>query len=342
MKNKAILLIIFLITGFITNRDLFSGDLVKGKYAGEFIATGVGARALGMGGAFVAIAEDVTAGYWNPAGLTQLGYPQISGMYAERFARLINYNYGAAAFPAGPKTSLGLSIIRLGVDDIPVTALQRNDLELGAIYDNNKINTPYVVKTINDAEWAFYLTYAKIASKKLAWGSNIKIVTKNIGDNSAWGLGFDVGFLYRALPNLNIGVNLQDITTTLLAWDTGRREAIIPTVKSGVAYIWDVPFFTGRIIPAFDMDIRFENRRYSAQFNLGRMSFDTHFGIEYELKHLVALRLGSDIGYFSAGAGIKLPKLNIDYAFLSHDDLGGTHRISLILTIQEKKFSRMK
>lgn len=342
MKNKSIFFVIILFTGLTVTSNLLSGDIVKGKYAGEFIATGVGARALGMGGAFVAIAEDVTAGYWNPAGLTQLSYPQISGMYAERFARLINYNYGAAALPAGPKSSLGLSIIRLGVDDIPVTALQRSDLELGAIYDGNKINTPYVVKTINDAEWAFFLTYAKIISEKLAWGSNIKVVTKNIGENSAWGLGFDVGLLYRALPNLNIGVNLQDITTTLLAWDTGRREAITPTVKSGVAYIWEVPFIAGRFIPAFDMDIRFENRRYSAQFNLGRVSFDTHFGIEYEMKKLIALRLGSDIGYFSAGAGIKLPKLNIDYAFLSHDQLGDTHRISLILTIQEEKFSRIK
>ncbi|MBD3291133.1 hypothetical protein GF337_20165, partial [candidate division KSB1 bacterium] len=181
MKNIIIFVIIFIITAFTAGGILFGADIVKGKYAGEFIATGVGARALGMGGAFVAIAEDVTAGYWNPAGLTQINHAQISGMYAERFARLINYNYGAAAIPSGLKSSLALSVIRLGVDDIPVTALRRSDLELGAVYDGNKINTPYVVKTINDAEWAFFLSYAKMASERFSWGSNIKVVTKNVG-----------------------------------------------------------------------------------------------------------------------------------------------------------------
>jgi len=47
------------------------------KYAGEFISTGVGGRALAMGGAFVAVANDVTAGYWNPAGLSRIGLPAV-------------------------------------------------------------------------------------------------------------------------------------------------------------------------------------------------------------------------------------------------------------------------
>jgi hypothetical protein len=88
------------------------------------------------------------------------------------------------------------------------------------------------------------------------------------------------------------------------------------------------------------MDIRFENRRYSAQYNLGKVSFDLHFGAEYRLKNLLAFRFGLDTGRFAAGVGIKLPKLNVDYAFLSHQDLGDTHRISVILTLEEEKFKR--
>src|SRR5271167_1887126 len=53
------------------------------KYAGEFIAIGVGGRALGLGGAYAALANDVTAGYWNPAGLSDLAYPQFILMHDE-------------------------------------------------------------------------------------------------------------------------------------------------------------------------------------------------------------------------------------------------------------------
>ena len=78
------------------------------KYAGEFIALGVGGRALAMGGAFVAVANDVTAGYWNPAGLARITYPQFILMHDEQFGSLVNHDYGAVAVPFGPQTSLGL------------------------------------------------------------------------------------------------------------------------------------------------------------------------------------------------------------------------------------------
>ncbi|OQX96138.1 hypothetical protein B6I21_01845, partial [candidate division KSB1 bacterium 4572_119] len=169
---------------------------------------------------------------------------------------------------------------------------------------------------------------------------NVKLLKKGIGDYSAWGMGFDIGALWRVTRNWNVGANLQDATTTLLVWDTGRQEAIIPTAKIGTAYFWQSSWIAGKIIPAFDLDMRFENRQYASQFNVGSISFDTHFGLEYQFKQLMAIRLGTDTGRFTAGVGIKFPKLNVDYAFLSHDELGDTHRISLKLTIEEEKFKR--
>ena len=70
MRKKSILLSIFVLFSLLTSS--MAGKIVKAKYAGEFLATGVGARALGMGGAFVAISNDVTAGYWNPAALAHI------------------------------------------------------------------------------------------------------------------------------------------------------------------------------------------------------------------------------------------------------------------------------
>ena len=66
----------FLLTTLIFLSSSLNAQTVIAKYAGEFMALGVGGRALGMGGAFVAVANDVTSGYYNPAGLANLNYPQ--------------------------------------------------------------------------------------------------------------------------------------------------------------------------------------------------------------------------------------------------------------------------
>jgi hypothetical protein len=93
--------------------------------------------------------------------------------------------------------------------------------------------------------------------------------------------------------------------------------------------------------PALDLEVRFEGRDYAAQFATGPVSVDTHLGWEYQ-REFFALRFGSDVGHFATGAGINLPKLQIDYAFLSHGDLGNTHRISARLSIEEAKYRRAR
>ncbi len=351
MRMLKIILGLVLLNPLLIN-NVYGLKIVKEKYAGEFLSRGVGARALGMGGTFVAVSKDVTAGYWNPSALATINYPQLAGMYAERFASIVNYNYGGIALPMGKSSGISLSFIRLAVDDIPNTENALLDYGIdgipntgdagegnGVIDEKERID-PNQVFYFNSAEYAVYLSYGTRRRDNFYYGGNVKVLRKGIGENSAWGMGFDFACLWQPYPNLNVGANLQDITTTLLVWDTGRQEAITPTSKIGVAYIWESSKIAGQIIPAFDMDIRFENRRYSAQYNLGRVSFDLHFGAEYRLKNLFAFRLGLDTGRFTAGVGIKLPRLNVDYAFLSHQDLGDTHRVSVILTLEEKKFKR--
>jgi len=347
---RLIFLIFFMLILFISQG--FSGKIVKAKYAGEFLASGVGARGLGMGGAFVAIAEDVTAGYWNPAALSSIDFPQLAGMHAQRFANIVNYNYGAVALPVGKKSTIALSVIRLGVDDIPNTTNALLDYgedgvpntgdegEGNGIIDENERIDPTKVIYFNSAEYGFYLSYGTKRSRNLSYGGSVKILRKGVGEHSAWGIGFDVAAIWEAYKNWKIGINLQDITATLLVWDTGRQEAIIPTVKLGTAYFWELPKIAGRLILALDLDVRFENRRYASQMNIGSVSIDSHLGVEYLFRHLLAVRIGVDTGRFTAGIGIKLPKLHVDYAFLSHNELGDTHRISLKLSIEEARFKR--
>jgi len=305
--------------------------ITTAKYAGEFMSTGVGARALGMGGAHVAIGTDVTAGYWNPAGLIGVKSPQLVLMHSNRFNGIVKYDYGAIALPFHNHQALAISLIRLGVDDIPVTSLANPDLPLSGT------NRPYIEKMVSDAEYAFYFSYAQAVVGQFSYGVNLKLVHKAVGDNSAWGLGFDIGILMNPWSDLLLGLNLQDATTTLVAWDTRRNELITPTLKLGVAYPLWLKFMSSKFVPVIDLDVRFENRRSAAQGNLGPISFDSHLGLEYNFLQAVALRAGSDTGHFTVGAGLKLPQLQIDYAFMKHD-LGNTHRISVRVAIEKEKF----
>ncbi len=327
---------------FITSAH--AGGFRTAKYGGEFLTLGAGGRALGMGGAYAALANDVSAGYWNPAGLAQLDYPQIMLMHSEQFSGVVKYDYGSFAMPFGTSRSVGIGLIRLGVDDIPVTRLSNPALKLGDEYIDEdgitRINTPYVVRTISDAEYALFLSYGLKRSEKLALGANAKIIHKNVGDNSAWGLGFDIGTIYKPAGNLLVGLNLQDITTTVLAWNSGAREIIVPTLKAGVAYPLNISKLGGSIAPAVDFDVRFEGRDYAAQSALGPVSLDSHLGWEFQFQDLFALRVGSDVGKLSAGAGINLPKFQIDYAFLSHDELGNSHRVSARVSLEGPQYRR--
>ena len=316
------------------------------KYAGEFIAIGVGGRALGLGGAYTALASDVTAGYWNPAGLSRVLYPEITLMHDERFAGLVNYDYGAVALPVDATTSLAFSVIRLGVDNIPNTRNAGFDVNGNQLPPGQLGNFSYVdsskVTYFNSADWAFYFSYAKKSTENFSYGANLKIIRRDLGEASATGIGFDLAAQYLINEKFIVGANFQDVTTTLVAWSTGTNELISPTLKVGSAYFIDA--LDGRFAPVMDVDVRFENRQFASNAHLGPVSFDFHGGLEFDYRKVVALRAGySDIGSFTLGAGIHLPKFDIDYSFSKFDNtdqLGNTHRISLRFILQAEQFLR--
>ena len=322
-----------------------NAQTVIGKYAGEFLSLGVGGRALGMGGAHTAIVNDVTAGYWNPAGLARIDYPQVALMHEEHFGDLVNYNYGAVAIPYGTDMSFGLSVIRLGVDGIPDTRDALYDANGDGVLDINTDRLDYSkITEFNNTDWAFYLSFAKRQSEEFYWGANVKIIRRDLAEYSATGVGFDVGAVYMPMEDLYLGATIQDVTTTLVAWSTGRNELISPTAKVGAAYAFHI--LGGRVMPVLDLDIRFEGRDYASYFNIGPVSFDSHFGVEYTYNNLFSVRAGyNDVKQFTIGAGIKLPKLYIDYSFARMSEseterLPDTHRISLMLSLEEPKFMR--
>jgi hypothetical protein len=318
------------------------------KFAGEFMAIGVGGRALGLGGAYAAVANDVSAAYWNPAALSRLNYPEMMLMHDERFGSLINYDFGAVAVPYGADATVSISFMRLGVDGIPDSrnaGLDANGALLPPDQWQNAVRLDYSrITYFNSADYSVHFSYAQRSSDVLSYGINLKLIRRNIAEYRATGLGFDLGLLYRVDESGMLAVVVQDVTTTLIAWSTGTNELVSPTLKIGGAY--SLELFSGKLTPAMDVDVRFENRRFASVAHVGPMSLDPHFGLEFDYKNSVAVRLGyNDIKQLTLGAGLHLRKLDVDYSYAlfgAENDLGKTHRISLRFLLQEEKFARGK
>lgn len=287
------------------------------KYAGEFLSLGVGARPLGMGGAFAAISDDASAVYWNAAGLANLSRRQVMFMHAESFGGLVGHDYLGFVLPLEPsRSAVGIGLLRLGVEDIPYTKL------------DTLSQRPYVWKRVNDAEYALFLSYARRAGERWSLGGSAKLIRKGLGDDYALGLGADLGVLCRLRPRWAMGAKLADVTSTPLAWNSGHREYILPMLKLGTVYELAPEFLRGEILLGLDVDTRFEGRDYAAWASLGGVSLDPRTGLEYRYRNLISLRAGIQPGQFSAGAGIHLGIGAVDYAFLGHDELDNSHRLS--------------
>ncbi len=302
---------------------LLAYPLGAAKYAGEFLSIGYGSRPLGMGGAFASIAEGGFACYWNPAATVGSEH-RLEFSHASNFENMVAYDALGYARP-GRGQGLGLVALRLSVGDIPYTDQALLDANGNGVMDPGERLDYSKITTRSDAETALLLNYSRRLAVGLSWGVNAKVVNKAVGDNSAWGLGLDAGLLAELPRNVRVGLNLQDATTTYLAWETGARELITPTAKLGASVRTG---FMGSLTLALDADIRFENRGSSADIHLGRASADIRAGAEYWIRRRVALRLGSDQGSLAAGAGLRLGRFCFDYAYLGHAELRGSTRLS--------------
>lgn len=319
-----------------------AGNANATKYAGAFMADGGGARALAMGGAFTAVADDPSATFWNVAGLADVSAREILLMHSERFGDLIDRDFAAFVAPVdwavlgGSSAGVGITLIRLGIDDIPFT-------DHIALDDLNGDGIPDAISGLDhlddiiyksDQEYALMLSYAETLGRWRA-GATLKFVHQSVGNFSSFGLGADVGLLRpQVWRNLDVGLKLQDITTTYLSWNTGRNELITPAVVPALAWRQPLPEWNMTATLAASLEGRFENRRSVDQYWLGKASANSHLGLEIGFSEKVFLRGGFASGWSSenltAGAGFVVSRFTIDYAFagdtLDIDEY--THRIS--------------
>jgi len=290
------------------------------RFAGDFLSLGSGARALGMGETFVAVTDGATSSYYNPAGLANLTVRELNLMHSEQFGGLENYNTISYAMPVTDGISAGISLVHLGVGNIKYTRLWDPSK---ALSDSNRVE----IKSREDAnDYALYFSGAKRFSDKLDAGVSFKVIRRVIGSDTAFGFGIDAGIRYRLGTHWELGIAARDITGTTIAWDGYANDKIASTVDAGLAYRTELPLLGGEILLSASM-LYFGD----SPDNKG---LDTmHIGLEYIMNDYLAFRAGSSEGHGAFGVGIsRLPLISsssLDYAFLSHQDLDSTHRVSM-------------
>ncbi|HKJ33816.1 MAG TPA: PorV/PorQ family protein [Balneolales bacterium] len=334
----------------------------QGKYGADFLSVGGGARPLGMGSAYAAITNDVTAGYWNPAGLARIKDIEVAYMHSERFSGIVGYDYGAVALPLQTSDGvLAVSFFRQGVDGI------KNTLAVWNPQSGNSIPDPTTqFPQFSDNDYAFYISYSKPIMKSLAWGATVKVLHSKIGPfANAWGYSLDFGLKYH-FRGFELGTNLMNIPTLFKFWQVNRKalekltllnndlpkgqdEIVMPTLKIGIGRPFSFYHDNLKLIAAVDADFHFDNRR-TYYINLGRTSVEPHVGAELNYKGHIALRVGvtdfttdrSSRVFVSPtlGAGITIGMVHIDYGFASFSgitkDLGSTNRISMRIFLNKK------
>ena len=317
------------------------------EYSNEFLNIGAGARGMAMGNAQVASVSDGTAGYWNPAGLVNVkDDPQLSLMHAEYFAGIGKYDFVNLVLPLKDnKRTLGLTLLRFAVDDIPNTVF--------LVEPDGTINFSNIT-TFSSQDYAFILSLAQemdwMHDKKIDVGINAKIIRRTAGDiASAWGFGFDAGALITG-NRWKLGIMAKDITTTFNAWsfniDEQIREVFYVTqndipVKSTeltapqLILGWSYNFRINNklnLLTEADFDMTFDGRE-NAVISGNPVSVDPRLGLELSYKDVFFVRAGIDnfqqalddkdttnqkkiwIYQPSVGVGFKVGDVQIDYAF---------------------------
>jgi hypothetical protein len=355
---------LFLVTILLCfSSTAWAQSFMQVSYGDDLFSVGGGARALGMGGAQVSLVNDVTAGFWNPAGLIGITQKEIAYMHSERFGGIVAYDYGAFALPLRNSDDvIGITFFRQGVDGIKNT-LNAWDRER----DRPKANPSDHITEFSTADMALLLSYASKLNENISWGTSAKLIYSKLGPfANGFGYSLDVGALYRS-EKFMAGVNIHNITTLMKLWSineseleplrdyfkdeeienafpTGQNEFSLPSVRAGVSTWYDIDDI--RITGAFDVVTHFEGRK-TYNLNLGSISFQPHLGTEIGYKETIFLRFGvTDVftdrdskinASPTLGAGFRVNSLFFDYGFSSfagaNANLGYTHRISAKISI---------
>ncbi len=303
MKRYVYKLIIFILLaiGFSLPACFAKG---RGTTGANFLKIGVGARPLGMGGAFVAVADDANTIWWNPAGVATTKHKEMTLMHNE-MGEDIRYQFLAYNQPVRKlRGGLGGSISYLSVSNIQG-------------YSPGGTKT----KKLRTYDLGISLCYGLRILSSVSGGINFKFIDEKLAHKKASTYAFDIGGLWKTpLSGLQLGFNIQNLGGGLKFIQ--ERSSLPLNGKLGGAY--EFKFFNAQSILAVDVNIPVD---YSVFVN---------GGVECKIYNLIALRAGfkskDDLSSgLRLGIGIGGKNLVIDYSWLSRGDFEDSHRVSATL-----------
>ena len=275
---------------------------------GAFYDIGVGARPLGLGGAFVALADDSNASYYNAAGLAYVQDIHLGATYAQRFSGLINYSTIASVLPLGSVGTIGADV--------------------GLLSENSRIYS----------EQTFRFSYARTVIKQFGIGVNIKYFStsydatnESVIENpyfadtrSASAISFDIGLMAKPIQNLQLGLSAENLVPADISIATAETDTIPQNIRAGIAY---------RLASIAELSAQgdaisnvLKNTLAIVELNLRNDVLTTRSGVEIWINNTIAVRGGFGIisdtnsaTTVNLGGSAKIPisgtALQIDYGF---------------------------
>ncbi len=268
---------------------------------GAFAQTVSGARPIGLNGAYVAIADDANAIWWNPAGMSQLKKTLFTSMYANLY-NVDGLSMSSLGFAKPTNVgAFGIGITYLRAGDIPITDASGNVIENSVQYEN-----------------VLTLSYGNSLFNELHLGASIRYLRSGQVVNSS-GFSLDFGLLANPVRRFYFGAMLQQMTSYLVMGNDQESQTLPRNIKIAAA------FNTEKLLVGLGLDnlLSSHYREISA-------------GCEVKPYDYIALRTGLRAGMreesnfsWSAGMGFIFKKMQIDYAYVNQTSLASTHLISL-------------
>ncbi len=330
MKKLFVISILILFDLGIGNAQGRSDNV--GTSAANFLKIDVGSRAVAMGGAYSALAQDATALYWNPAGIANLKKSEATFSYADWIADT-KLSYAGLVIPLETFGTIGLSVQSYSSGDIRETTLTKPD-GTGRFFDATDL--------------AFGFTYARAVTDRFSFGGTLKIVREDLANESATAFAFDIGSVFRtdfygglriAFVMANFGSDMRlsgrDLGSTFVNENGKSVSTLLETTD------WELPLVF-RFGLAFD-GYKTENSRFSLAFDVNdTRDFEPRFnaGAEYAFAEKFYLRGGYRFNYdeesFTAGAGLALDipgfaDVKFNYALVDGGIFNLVHRYTIAL-----------
>lgn len=343
MKKNLLLAVIFFMCDCLSvyPQSFLSTVSKVGTTAATFLEIPVGARALAMGDAYVASAEDASALYWNPAGIARVQTDQAFIQHTNWLAGT-KFDYAGVIFPLGEIGTVGASVTSFSSGDMEVTNIDFPD-GTGQYFSTSDV--------------ALAVSYARALTDRFSIGFNAKYIQQSIWNESSSGLAIDVGTLLVTdfLKGLRIGASIYNFGTNMQMTGPDLRQfhAIDPTKVGSNQSIpeaietnsWPLPlnFQFGLALDVVNSEMNKLTLAVDAMHPSDNYE-SVNVGAEYGFMKFIYFRGGyqslflkDSEGGASAGVGLRYDvpyssfSISVDYAYNDYGRLSSTNTFSLFI-----------